>query len=258
LDVQREIVAEIESYQKVIDGARAVLDNYRPHIPIAPDWPMVEIGQLSSDIQAGFACGRSSVATDGVPHLRPMNITDAGAFTWEGLKRISEEDFAGRESYSLVPGDVLFNNTNSVELVGKTCLITEEIRGGYSNHLTRIRVHPDRCEAPYLAVTLHRAWRMGQFKALATRWVGQAGINTKSLSEFRIPLPPLETQRAIVAEIEAEQALVQANRELIARMEKKIEAVLARLWGEEAPVPEGATTGGIDWRTRRSRDATLR
>ena len=43
LEVQKEIVAEIEGYQKVIDGARAVLDNYRPHIPIHPDWPMVEL-----------------------------------------------------------------------------------------------------------------------------------------------------------------------------------------------------------------------
>ena len=47
LEVQKEIVAEIEGYQKVIDGARAVLDNYRPHIPIHPDWPMVELGDRS-------------------------------------------------------------------------------------------------------------------------------------------------------------------------------------------------------------------
>ena len=46
LKVQKEIVAEIEGYQKVIDGARAVLDNYRPHIPIHPDWPMVALGDL--------------------------------------------------------------------------------------------------------------------------------------------------------------------------------------------------------------------
>ena len=45
LEVQKEIVAEIEGYQKVIDGARAVLDNYRPHIPIHPDWPMVPLGR---------------------------------------------------------------------------------------------------------------------------------------------------------------------------------------------------------------------
>jgi type I restriction enzyme R subunit len=47
-----------------------------------------------------------------------------------------------------------------------------------------------------------------------------------------IPLPPLATQQAIVAEIEAEQALVAANRELITRFERKIQATLARIWGE--------------------------
>jgi len=45
----------------------------------------------------------------------------------------------------------------------------------------------------------------------------------------------LATQQAIVAEIEAEQALVAANRELIARFEQKIQATLARVWGEAAP-----------------------
>ena len=55
------------------------------------------------------------------------------------------------------------------------------------------------------------------------------------LNELKIPLPPLATQQAIVAEIEAEQALVAANRELIARFEKKIRATLARVWGEDKP-----------------------
>ncbi len=49
LEVQKEIVAEIEGYQKVIDGARAVLDNYRPHIPIHPDWPMVELAKICTN-----------------------------------------------------------------------------------------------------------------------------------------------------------------------------------------------------------------
>jgi len=52
------------------------------------------------------------------------------------------------------------------------------------------------------------------------------------LGDLEIALPPLATQQAIVAEIEAEQALVNANRELIARFEKKIQGVLARVWGE--------------------------
>ena len=52
LEVQKEIVAEIEGYQKVINGARAVLDNYRPHIPIHPDWPMVPLEE-TCEIQRG-------------------------------------------------------------------------------------------------------------------------------------------------------------------------------------------------------------
>jgi restriction endonuclease S subunit len=59
-------------------------------------------------------------------------------------------------------------------------------------------------------------------------------LNYRLLSKtIRIPVPPLATQQAIVAEIEAEQALVAANRELVARFEKKIQATLARVWGEE-------------------------
>ena len=59
-------------------------------------------------------------------------------------------------------------------------------------------------------------------------------------SQFLIPnsLPPLATQQAIVAEIEAEQALVAANRELIARFERKIQATLARIWGEDEETTE--------------------
>lgn len=69
-------------------------------------------------------------------------------------------------------------------------------------------------------------------KILETAAHGTLKINTDDLSGITIPLPPLATQQAIVAEIEAEQALVNANRELITRFETKIQATLARLWGE--------------------------
>ena len=58
------------------------------------------------------------------------------------------------------------------------------------------------------------------------------GIKASVLKEIKIPLPPLAEQQAIVAEIEAEQTLVNANRELITRFETKIQTTLSRIWGE--------------------------
>ena len=57
-------------------------------------------------------------------------------------------------------------------------------------------------------------------------------LNQGILADLKIPLPSLETQQAIVAEIEAEQTLVNANRELITRFEKKIQTTLNKIWGE--------------------------
>ena len=53
LDVQKEIVAEIEGYKKLIDGARVVVDNYRPHIVIGTDWPKKELSEVAIKITDG-------------------------------------------------------------------------------------------------------------------------------------------------------------------------------------------------------------
>ena len=61
----------------------------------------------------------------------------------------------------------------------------------------------------------------------------QPHLGHKIIAEQKIPLPPLEVQEQIVAEIEAEQKIMNANKELIEKMEKKIEAKIGEVWGEE-------------------------
>jgi type I restriction enzyme M protein len=86
-----------------------------------------------------------------------------------------------------------------------------------------------------------------QFRGiLETAAHGTLKINTDDLSQIRLPLPPLATQQAIVAEIEAEQALVAANRELIARFKAKIQATLACVWGEAAQAVAVVKTAEAD------------
>ena len=190
-------------------------ERYRENGAALTAFPFRPIREIAVEVRAGFASGQSSVDTVGVPHVRPLNISENGKFVPEGMKCISEEDFQGREDYALDVGDVLFNNTNSVELVGKTCLVESPLRGGFSNHMTRIRVNRDLCLPHFLALLLHSAWRKGQFTERATRWVGQAGINAKALSEFQIPLPPLEVQKEIVAEIEGYQKVIDGARAVL-------------------------------------------
>lgn len=71
------------------------------------------------------------------------------------------------------------------------------------------------------------------WKTVANSTRKDPNITKSDVLNFRLPLPPLATQQAIVAEIEADQALVAANRELVARFETKIQATLARVWGEK-------------------------
>lgn len=230
LSIQKEIVAEIEGYQKVIDGARAVLDNYRPHIPIRPEWPMVELREIF-DITSSKRVFESEWKSEGVPFYRAREIVRlARDGTVDNELFISEEMFEEYSSkygapqtgdmmvtgvgtlgvcYVVRPGDrFYFKDGNIIWLKRKTNNDTDFVRHLFETDCVR-----------------------RQIEQTAGATVGTFTIiNAK---RTKIPLPPLETQRAIVAEIEAEQALVAANRDLIARMEKKIQATLARVWGKD-------------------------
>jgi type I restriction enzyme S subunit len=117
-------------------------------------WEMVRLGEVAKELKSGFAFGKSDKNSNGVPHIRPMNISLHGQLVWEETKYISKEFLKNNEEYTLKKGDVLFNNTNSKELVGKTCYVKEDIYGGYSNHLTRIRIDDSKVDAEFLSILL--------------------------------------------------------------------------------------------------------
>ena len=227
LEIQREIVAEIEAYQKVINGARAVLDNYRPHIPINPDWPMVELGDISDSFQYGSSLKSSDSGE--VVCLRMGNIQN-GEIDWSDLKFAPENE--DLDKYLLSPNDVLFNRTNSPIHVGKTGIY----RGGrpavFAGYLIRINYQKDKILGPYLNCCLNTKEAKDFCSRVKTDGINQSNINAKVLQTFSIPLPPIAEQQDIIAEIEAEQALVNANRELITRFEAKIQTTLSRIWGD--------------------------
>ncbi|GAB4539048.1 MAG: hypothetical protein Kow0063_27480 [Anaerolineae bacterium] len=202
--------------------SRPVLSEARKPRPLPPGWRWVRLGKYLTDIQPGIACGDKSL-TEGVPHLRMNNISTDGTIDLSLLWRIPI-DPDDLEKYRLRPGDVLFNNTNSVELVGKTALFTIE-NGDYvfSNHLTRLRT-VDELRPGWLAFYLRFLWQNRYFERKANRWVGQSAVRDDVLKALLILLPPVEKQDGIVARLEAQMAEVQRLR---AAAERQLEAINA-------------------------------
>ena len=103
-------------------------------------------------------------------------------------------------------GDILFNNTNSQELVGKTSLVDRDYDYGFSNHITRLRLK-EGVFPGFVVFYLTLLRNSGYFAKLCTRWINQAAVNTETLKEQTIPLPPLAEQKRIVAKVDELMAL---------------------------------------------------
>jgi type I restriction enzyme M protein len=119
LEVQKEIVAEIEGYQKVINGARAVLDNYRPHIPIHPDWPETTIGECC-EVKGGKRLPMGEQFSN-VPTKHPyIRVTDLGEQTVDlnNLKFIPEEIHRQISRYTISSADVYISIAGTIGLMG--------------------------------------------------------------------------------------------------------------------------------------------
>ena len=217
LEVQQEIVAEIEGYQKVIDGARAVIENYRPHIPIDPDWPMVELGNVARLVN-GRAYKRNELLQSGpTPVLRVGNFFSNRDWYYSDLQ-LEEDKYCDA-------GDLLYAWSAS---------FGPRIWGGpraiFHYHIWKIET-TESMEKDFLYFLLET-----ESERIKAEGHGIAMMHaTKSGMERReFPLPPLSTQQAIVTEIKAEQALVAANHELVQRMEEKIRQTIESVWDQRA------------------------
>jgi len=228
--VQKEIVAEIEGYQKVINGARAVLDNYRPHIPIHPDWPVISLGVIFST-KSGTTPSRSRddyFENGTIPWVKTLDLTDGPIRSTNEMitpKALKET------SLTILPkGTVLVAMYGGFNQIGRTGVL--EIEAAQNQAMTALLPLPE--VNPYFLNTILVASK-DYWKSVANSTRKDPNITKSDVLNFKLPLPPLATQQSIVAEIETEQTLVAANRELITRFEKKIQATLARVWGEDRP-----------------------
>jgi type I restriction enzyme S subunit len=226
-------------------------DSVAADIDLPEGWALARLSDgLVIDVQPGFACGVNSRGGDGVAHLRPMNVSRDGQIALADVKYVPASEVTGEERL-LRRGDVLFNNTNSPELVGKTAWYDLPESRAFSNHMTRVRCHPDALDSRYCALILHHRWQQGYFLSVCNNHVSQASVGRSVLLDTVVPLPPLAEQQRIVEAVEALLAQVNAARQRLAR----VPAILKRF---RQAVLGAACSGRLteDWRTSKSQAAS--
>lgn len=184
---------------------------------------------VSLSFISGVGAGKQDQSSEdmgGIIQIRPTNMDRNGGLKYD--KNIYLPiDFQGTK---IEVDDVLFNNTNSQELVGKTTILKEEKELFFSNHITKITVNTNIIYPDYLAIILNAYQRSKIFYSMCTNWNNQSGVGLDVLKQLKIPVPPLEKQTEIANHItqtrnQAKQLQQQAKAEL-EQAKKEVEAMI--------------------------------
>lgn len=202
IEVQHEIVEEIEGYQKVIDGARQVVENYKPTIPIDHSWPRIKLGEILS-----------------LEYGKPLKETnrDGGEYPVFGSNGI-----VGWHSKYLVEGPFII-----VGRKGSAGEVTFSSTSGYPIDTTFF-VHLRNTKENNLDFIFHllSSADLGRINTQS----GVPGLNRNDAYQVEVSLPPIEVQEKIVEDIKEIQNIVDANKQLIELMEQKIKDRIQRVW----------------------------
>ena len=146
--------------------------------------------------KSGFGAGKQEQtdAKKGIIQIRPTNIDENGFLKYDKNIYLPID----KNSIRIEVDDILFNNTNSQELVGKTAILKENKELTFSNHITIIRVRKEAILPDYLWIILNMYQRNRIFYSICTNWNNQSGIGLELLKKLKVPLPPLEIQKQIV------------------------------------------------------------
>ena len=133
------------------------------------------------------------------------------------------------ERYRLAKGDVLFNRTNSLELVGKTAIFNIEGDYVFASYLVRVKTQRSKLFAPYLNFYLNWEITQARLRGMATRGVSQSNISAGKLRTFQIPLPTLQEQEDIARQLMAIDAKLHAEKQRKAALEALFQSLLTQL-----------------------------
>lgn len=201
------------------------------------NWQVLPLSKVLTDAKSGFACGEDP--SDGVFQFRMNNITIEGNLNFSKMRRVPRSS-RNLDSFLVEPGDVLFNATNSPELVGKTAFFSGSNEPAvFSNHFLRLRPDSKRLDGRFLARWLQLQFQRRVFQGMCRQWVNQATVGRDALLALSLPLPSLEEQGRIAEVLDRAEELRSKRREAIAQLDTLTQSIFLEMFGDPVRNPKG-------------------
>ena len=223
LEIQEQIVKEIEGYQKIIDGAKMVVENYKPTIKINPEWEMVELGEIGKITMCKRVFKEQTTSNGDVPFYK------IGTFGKEPDAYIAQELFDEFKSKFAYPkkGDVLISTSGTI---GRTVVFDGFPAYFQDSNIVWIANNETKILNKFLYIYYQ-----------IIKWIPAEGgtiarLYNSIIEETKIPLPTLIEQTEIVQRIEQEQQLISSSKQLVTIFEQKIKDKINEVWGVKEEV----------------------
>ena len=198
-------------------------------------WSIGKIQDVVSDVRYGSS--RPAVEGGKYPYLRMNNITYSGELDLRDTKRIDIPD-SELDKCTVRRGDVLFNRTNSKELVGKTCVYNRDELMVLAGFVIRVRIN-ERIRPEVLSAFLNMDFSKRMLIGMCKTAIGQANINAKELQNIDLYIPPIELQDQFVTlknKIDQQKQTVQQSLEKLELLKK---ALMQEYFGSLHQSPDG-------------------
>ena len=202
--------------------------------PMPERWEVTAIDDVAVTTQYGLSVRGQTSGT--YPILR-MNCQEDGKVHYRDIQFV-DLDSESYDRFRVKPGDLLFNRTNSIDLVGRTAIIEDDRPAVFASYLVRLVVDANRCIPEFLNYFLNWPRTQGEIKRLASRAVGQANINATKLRTVLFPLPSTDEQQHIVSVLGAIDRKIDLHRRKRAVLDDLFKALLHKLMTGEVGVGE--------------------
>jgi len=211
-------------------------ERYREGVITNSEFPHALLRDVSEVITKGTTPTTAGFSFDdsGINFIKIEAVSSDGTIINSKLAHISKEAHAALARSQLKSGDVLFSIAGAM---GRSAVVDSHLLPANTNQaLAIIRVKAGLVSPVYLSHLLRSSRVLAHVESVKTGFA-QYNVSLQQVGDMEIPLPPLEVQKELVAKIEVCKQEIANFRQAIENEEKKIQAILARVWGEDKPAP---------------------